>query len=264
MKILNPEFNLEAFWRKVQRATKRLLLLDYDGTLAPFRVERDRAIPYPGVREIIRQLLKEPDLKIIIISGRQAEEVVELLGLKHHPEIWGVHGMERLSEKDELSSLTLSPRAEKALEQAAEKAESLGLAKTMEKKSVSIAFHTRNMNKSETDKINNIVTLKIFPITAGTGMELHPFDGGLEIRSGAVNKGDAVNTIFEELGNDKDVAAAYLGDDFTDEDAFLAIKGRGAAVLVRDELRKTAADLWIRPPDELLEFLSRWKKRSTR
>ena len=52
--------------------------------------------------------------------------------------------------------------------------------------------------------------------------------------------------------------AAYLGDDLTDEDAFKAIKGKGIGVLVREEPRKTAADIWIKPPDELLSFLSNW------
>jgi trehalose-6-phosphatase len=55
-----------------------------------------------------------------------------------------------------------------------------------------------------------------------------------------------------------DVAAAYLGDDLTDEDAFKAIKGKGIGVLVRSELRPTAADIWLTPPKDLLEFLSVW------
>jgi len=32
------------------------------------------------------------------------------------------------------------------------------------------------------------------------------------------------------------------------------------AVLVRTELRDTAADLWLKPPHELLDFLLRWHK----
>jgi hypothetical protein len=37
------------------------------------------------------------------------------------------------------------------------------------------------------------------------------------------------------------------------------VKPRGLAVLVRAELRDTAADLWIRPPRELIAFLRRWR-----
>jgi len=51
---------------------------------------------------------------------------------------------------------------------------------------------------------------------------------------------------------------AYLGDDRTDEDAFLAIAPHGVGVLVRPELRETAAAWWLRLPEELLEFLDDW------
>jgi len=44
----------------------------------------------------------------------------------------------------------------------------------------------------------------------------------------------------------------------TDEDAFRAIRGKGVGILVREALRPTAADLWIRPPEELLTFLAGW------
>jgi trehalose-6-phosphatase len=56
----------------------------------------------------------------------------------------------------------------------------------------------------------------------------------------------------------RETAAAYLGDDATDEDAFKAIRGRGIGVLVRPQFRATAADFWLKPPEELLEFLERW------
>jgi trehalose 6-phosphate phosphatase len=55
-----------------------------------------------------------------------------------------------------------------------------------------------------------------------------------------------------------DTPAAYLGDDATDERAFRAISGRGLSVLVRPSWRQTAAELWLRPPEELLDFLNRW------
>ncbi|MGH9571319.1 MAG: hypothetical protein ACRD4F_16865, partial [Candidatus Angelobacter sp.] len=55
-----------------------------------------------------------------------------------------------------------------------------------------------------------------------------------------------------------DVAAAYLGDDLTDEDAFQAINGRGLSVLVRPAWRSTTAQAWLRPPGELIQFLNDW------
>ena len=73
-------------------------------------------------------------------------------------------------------------------------------------------------------------------------------------------KGDAVRTILDEIG--PEVPVAYLGDDITDERAFLALGARGLTVLVRPEWRKTAAALWIRPPEGLQDFLTRWMQAS--
>jgi trehalose 6-phosphate phosphatase len=56
--------------------------------------------------------------------------------------------------------------------------------------------------------------------------------------------------------------AAYLGDDTTDESAFRAMEGRGISVLVRPTWRQTAAQSWLKPPQELLEFLDLWLKAS--
>ena len=49
-----------------------------------------------------------------------------------------------------------------------------------------------------------------------------------------------------------------LGDDMTDEDAFMELEGKGLSVLVNTLLRPTAADVWIKPPIELIMFLRRW------
>jgi trehalose-phosphatase len=56
----------------------------------------------------------------------------------------------------------------------------------------------------------------------------------------------------------EDVPVAYLGDDLTDEDAFVAVGNKGYSILVRSEVRASAAQLWLQPPEELLEFLDAW------
>ena len=91
---------------------------------------------------------------------------------------------------------------------------------------------------------------------AGYALQMHEFDGGLEIRVQGVSKAEAVREI---LGETKaDTPLAYLGDDLTDEDAFAALPENALKVLVRREQRPTRADLWLTPPDELLAFLDRW------
>jgi len=36
------------------------------------------------------------------------------------------------------------------------------------------------------------------------------------------------------------------------------LKGRGLTALVRPESRPTAADIWLQPPQELIEFFDDW------
>jgi trehalose-phosphatase len=93
-------------------------------------------------------------------------------------------------------------------------------------------------------------------VVTDKGLDLHAFDGGIEIRITKVTKGGAVGAILSETGPGASVA--YLGDDYTDEDAFIALDGHGLRVLVRTEERATRADIWIHPPQELLSFLDRW------
>lgn len=50
----------------------------------------------------------------------------------------------------------------------------------------------------------------------------------------------------------------YLGDDLTDEDAFEALRGRGLGVLVADEPRPSAAQMWIAPSSVTI-FLALWR-----
>jgi trehalose-phosphatase len=82
------------------------------------------------------------------------------------------------------------------------------------------------------------------------------FDGGMEIHATARSKGDAVRAIVAEAGNRG--AIAYLGDDVTDEDAFAALQGYGIGILVRSDYRPTVADVWIRPPEGVVDFLTSW------
>ena len=88
------------------------------------------------------------------------------------------------------------------------------------------------------------------------GLHLLPFDGGLELRSTDRTKGTAVTQILAQ--EPAALPVAYLGDDLTDEDAFAAIGNQGYSILVRSEVRESAARFWLRPPQELLEFLDEW------
>ena len=47
---------LDEFFSGFAAGARPLLLLDYDGTLAPFRVDRFQARPWAGVRELLERI----------------------------------------------------------------------------------------------------------------------------------------------------------------------------------------------------------------
>ena len=247
---------LKTFFRELPGAARKILLLDYDGTLAPFRVERDQAVPYPGIREILTRIEDSDNCRLVIISGRGVKDVRPLLGLEPPPEIWGCHGWERLLPDERLLPPELPVAAQQGLIAARTWSEQLGLGERLEVKPASVAVHWRGLTEDEISALRDKVTVAWQEVIVGSALELHHFDGGLELRCPGRDKGFAVRTVLAEEPSGTTVA--YLGDDLTDEDAFKALQGHGLGVLVRQEARPTAASLRITPPEELLDFLRRW------
>jgi trehalose-phosphatase len=252
---------LNGFLARLASARARVLMLDYDGTLAPFHVRPERAFPYPGVAQALGDLMKDGGTRVVIVSGRRAAELVPLLALERHPEIWGCHGWERLLPDGELRTQPLSGREVELLEEAAHAARQLlPCGVRIECKTASVALHWRGLDPEQIENVREQTLAVWSPLAAGIGMELLRFDGGVELRTRGCNKQHAAKAILSETGPDS--AIAYLGDDVTDEDAFAVTKPRGIAVLVRPEYRETAADVWLRPPEELLAFIGRWRTRN--
>jgi trehalose-phosphatase len=260
MKTLKSGLDLKAFYNELSRAKIRILFVDYDGTLAPFVVDRSRAVPYSGVREAIDRIMRAGSSKLVIVSGRSIEELVPLLGLDQLPEIWGSHGWERLAEDGTYTGPDLGAAALEGLKDAFTWAKSAGLEARCELKPAGIALHWRGMLDGEIDSLIERAAPAWGEIAEDAGLRLHEFDGGIELRPVSRDKGYAVRTVLEEAG--PDAIVAYLGDDETDEDAFWMLEGRGLRVLVKTIFRSTKADLWLRPPEELLEFLTRWSDAS--
>lgn len=242
------------FLAELPRTSSRALLLDYDGTLAPFTADRSQAVPYAAIPALIDRIRRSSNTRVVIISGRRAPEVSRLLGLKHI-EVWGCHGSSRLHPDGSYQMPELDEEITRALAEAGELLCRDGLADLLELKPAAIAIHWRGVNRDANEVARKVERLWS-SLHRRKGLELLKFDGGLEIRAAGSNKGDAVRTVLREVGGHS--AIAYLGDDHTDEDAFAALRGHGLSVLVRQEYRPTHADAWIRPPEGVEAFLAGW------
>jgi trehalose 6-phosphate phosphatase len=256
MRILNESIDPDRFFSGLREASARLLMLDYDGTLAPFTPNRDKAVPYDELLPVLGMLFADERCRTVIISGRAVRDLQALLPFDILPEIWGSHGWERLRRDGRHETPELDAGTLHVLEHEWQWLRSLFPESQIERKPASVALHWRGFTQDVQVSLRALCRKRWHRLHESTGIELHAFSGGAELRATGRSKADAVHALLAE--HDSTPVAAFLGDDLTDEDAFAALEGRGLRVLVRPELRETRADLHLLPPHELLTFLEQW------
>ena len=248
----------EAFFRAFADGASPLLLLDYDGTLAPFRVNRFDARPWAGVRELLSRIQRQGRTRMVVVTGRPAGEIAPLIALERAVEVWGLHGAERLYPDGRRELEEAAPRTRRKLDEMRELLRRDSLGGLFEDKPNAVVMHWRGASPHKAKSIEKRARQLFEPLAQMDGLGLLEFEAGLELRVGR-DKGGAVDAILNEA--DAEASVAYLGDDLTDEAAFRAVRragNRGLSVLVRRTWRETDADIWLRPPTELLGFLGRW------
>lgn len=254
MRFLKENIDLKQFFEKVRFGS--LLMLDYDGTLAPFVEDRMKAYPYSGINERLAALVRLKTTYVVIISGRRLEDLEKLLQLPDGIELWGSHGLEKKLSNGQTTTISMSPSLAEGIKLGIDICHNKIDPKYYEAKPYGVALHWRGVTPAKRIEMENKVIGLWEKICEKGLLEIHQFDGGVELRPKGIGKGDAVNQIISEQG--KTVAVAYLGDDQTDEEAFAALGERGLKILVRKEVRPSLADVQLVPPDDLLVFLDRW------
>lgn len=250
---------LTDFMDRLTPATESVLLVDYDGTLAPFQQERDLAYPYPRVESILNAIVQCRRTRVIVITGRPIRDLKSLFRSFTPLEIWGAHGMEHLRVDGTYQQTAIDPQVAAVLTQAETWLIGANLTSLSEIKRGGIAIHWRGLPDAEIERLKTRVREGWALLAEQPGIRLFNFEGGLELRVAHPDKGDAVAAILQDLN--PQAPTAFLGDDLTDEDAFCALGNRGLSVLVRPEYRDTRADIWLKPPDELIGFLELWLSR---
>jgi trehalose 6-phosphate phosphatase len=249
---------LERFFGALAGAAQPLLLLDYDGTLADFRIDRFKARPWAGVRTLLEQIQRQGRTRLAVVTGRPPEEIAPLLGLEPKLEVWGLHGAARLFPDGRYERERTSPLAAQILEDLRAQLTRDALGGLFEDKPNASVMHWRGLSPGKAKRVEQRTRALFEPLAQIAGLSLLEFESGLELRAGR-DKGGAVREILSEVG--PCAPATYLGDDITDEAGFSAIneaRGPHLSVLVRRKRRETCADLWLQPPDELRMFLNRW------
>ena len=236
------------------------LFLDYDGTLTPIVGRPEEALLPAGTRKALSALTRL--CPVAVVSGRARAEVADLVGIDDIVYA-GCHGFDIAGPGIIPPRHVEAERARPALARVAQAlGERLGSIEgvRIEDKTYAVAVHFRLVAPEQEDEVLAAVAGR-----ASRHPELR-LSGGkkvLEVRPRVEwDKGQAVLWLLRALGLDRPgVAAIYVGDDLTDEDAFAALAGRGVGIAVGRESRLTHADYALGDPREVLLFLEALRAR---
>lgn len=217
-----------------EKAEKRMLFLDYDGTLMPFQREPYMARPNERVLNLLEKLTSDPKNIVTVISGRDKTTLNEWLG--HLPiNLVTEHGAARRLRGEDWK------QTEKIFnkEWRQEIYHQMNLhvhrcAKSfIEEKTFALAWHYRNADKDLGFLRSRELIDSLYRVI-NNNMPLQVIDGNkvIEVRMTGVDKGSAAREIFEMERGDFILA---IGDDRTDEDMFKALNDVGYTIKVGTE-----------------------------
>jgi trehalose 6-phosphate phosphatase len=256
MPILKRQKVSREFFGRLSRAPKRLLFIDYDGLIAPFHPGPGGPTAYPRIGNLLQTLLDGTNTRLVLLTGRRARVLRRFIPFRPVPEIWGTHGTERLRPDGDYEQFPIRVAQLQSLSLVKARLRAIGLQCWLEQKPGALAVHWRGFEPGVA-KRDSEAALAVFSAEAeDNGLRLVKFDYGLELRVATYSRATAVLRALEEAN--EDCVAAYLGNDEPDEDAFRALRAQDLGVLVRPEVRETAADIWVKPSDAVVEFLGAW------
>ncbi len=242
-------------WTNLKNTHSRFLAIDYDGTLAPFRIERMEAFPVEGARSALERISSLPATSAAVISGRPVHEVGTLLGLENIT-IIGAHGWEEKKPGRPVRPRPLSPVQATGLARAKREAALFCDPEKIESKAASVAIHTRGLDAASAEKIKSEIKKVWSELEADNNLEVRLFNGGIELRAIGWDKGRALETLMEE--SHPGTYFIYIGDDQTDEDAFRAVRGRGTGIRVGPEDSQSHATGYLKDCGAVAAFLDFW------
>jgi trehalose 6-phosphate synthase/phosphatase len=200
------------------RASKRrLLLLDYDGTLVPFSANPTEARPGQHLLGVLQQLLRHPQNEVCIISGRASEWLEECFG--HLPLMLVAEHGTRIRQADgswnDEAHINTSWKTEvqRIMDTYARRC----AGSFTEVKNFSMVWHYRNANPAQAKLRSMELLTELNEHIHNRGLQVLPGNKIVEVRSYGINKGTAVKKLLAQHSPDFILAA---GDDRTDEDMF--------------------------------------------
>jgi trehalose 6-phosphate phosphatase len=201
---------------------RAVVAIDYDGTLAPIVSRPADALPAPGAVAAVAALASVVGI-CAVVSGRAAEDVVDLAGLAAVPgvRVLGHYGLESWIG-GRLDSPPADPGVAAARPLVAELVAAAPDGVHVEDKGHSVVVHTRPAADPAAALVRLAEPLR--RIAGACGLEVVPGRFVLELRPPGVDKGLAVRRLADGWG-----PVVYVGDDVGDLPAFAVVEERRSA-----------------------------------
>ena len=203
------------------QAARRLLVLDYDGTLVPFAKRPQQAVPPQAVLDLLTALASDPRNRVALISGRSAENLDRWFGKIPQLRLVAEHGAELktplASTWESLrrqASTDWKPTVMPILEHFVDRTPG----SFVEEKKYALVWHYRMAEPEFGEWLANELVSMLEAMLAET--ELRAFRGEkiVEVKPVWANKGEAIERLLRDFSGPDFILAA--GDDRTDEDLF--------------------------------------------
>jgi trehalose 6-phosphate synthase/phosphatase len=217
-----------------RHAKKRLLLLDYDGTLVPFATNPDMAFPDRSLLHLIEDLSTKEGNDVFVISGRNSGWLDRYFGTMP-VNLISEHGARfKWKNKNWVTQVQTQSEWKQQVHHIMEMYVRRCANSFVEEKDFSIVWHYRNAN-AEQGKLRALELMsELSEYTHHRQLEVLTGNKIIEVRNSGTDKGTAIKKILDRSEYDFIFA---VGDDRTDEDMFkqLAQKKNSFTIKVGSE-----------------------------
>lgn len=251
VKILEYNTRIELLTR-YQEAGRRLLLLDYDGTLKPFTSRPSEAQPDASLLEMLNDLSSIQKNDVYIISGRDSKTLESWLG--HLPvNIISEHGASyKYRDKQWQSEPLISDEWLEPIRAVMKHYVQRCTGSFIETKDFSIVWHYRNTDPERGALRATELYNELLEYTNSMDIQVVKGNKIIEVRNKGINKGTVIKRILKPESYDFILAC---GDDATDEDMFYQLTNIPNAYTIKVGANASYAKYNLHTPQMVLSLI---------
>ncbi|MDD2599886.1 MAG: bifunctional alpha,alpha-trehalose-phosphate synthase (UDP-forming)/trehalose-phosphatase [Kiritimatiellae bacterium] len=238
---------------RYQRAKRRLLIFDYDGTLAPLCPLPEQAKPTPELLKLLNKLANDPQTTVLICSGRKKADLDGWFA-KLPIDLSAEHGIwVRPANGEWHQHLALNDGWKAQIRPVMESYVDRTPKSFIEEKTMGLAWHYRLCEPDQAHVRLNELRDTLMEYIQNEKLSLLDGSKVLEVRDLNASKGNIVSMWLQRESWDFVLCA---GDDVTDEEMFAVLPDGSCSIKVGADA--SIADYHVKESAAMLELLARF------